>query len=99
MGPPLGHVVGGGTRAGRPIRRVRNCTFHTDKYGRLMAGGDDLAQRPIVVMAGCVEDRAAERIGIGVEELQMSEFLGMGLKQPGVINHGEQDQRLARRHA
>src|SRR5258705_506413 len=44
-----------------------------------------------------IQDGAAQQVGVGIEELDRRHLLGMGVEQPGMIDQGEQDQRLARR--
>jgi hypothetical protein len=44
---------------------------------------------------GRVQDHPSQPVGIRMAELDVRQLLGMMLQQPGVIDHGGQDQRLA----
>ena len=46
-------------------------------------------------MGGDIDQRAFEPLGIGVAELERGQFLQVVVQQPGVIERGLQDQRLA----
>ena len=49
-------------------------------------------------MGGDVDQGGFEPLGVGMAELEMAEFLEVVVQQPGVIERGLQDQRLAGRH-
>ena len=49
-------------------------------------------------MGGDVDQRGLEPFGVGIAELERGQFLQVVVQQPGMIERGLQDQRLAQRH-
>ena len=67
----------------------------------VLALGDQAAQVLGALAAGMhmggVEDGAAQQVGVGIEELEFRDLLGMRVEQPRMVDQRQEDQRLARR--
>src|SRR5262245_3134046 len=95
VGPPLGHVLDGGTLARGPVGGVCDRRLYPREDRAEPTRQDDLAWgRRIGAMAMTrFQDGTADVVGIRVEEFELGKFLGVRVQQPGMIDDREQDQR------
>src|SRR5690348_13087833 len=101
LAPGHQNVVRRGAFAGRPDRAGGD--GGADPLDRVAeVAGSQLGLEPGDVerggMRGNVDQDRLEPLGVGMTELELAQLLEVVMQQPGVVESGLQDQRLAQRH-
>ena len=100
MVPPLEHVLGRGAFPRGPVGEMGHGGLDASEDRATIARRQRLAQAlaGMMMLGREVEHDPAQRVGIAIVELEISEMLGLGIEEPRVIAGREQDERFARRH-
>ena len=81
----------------QPIHSGREQTLYACRQTVLPDRGAERLRIGRVGAGGGIHHRPPQVVGVGIEELELGKLLGVVLQQPGVIDHRNEDQRLAGR--
>lgn len=98
MAPPLADIFGGGALAGGPVGKMRQGRFDARDHRAEFPFRDHRLEIALnLPVCGSVENRLTKPVRVGMREIELGELLGVLVEEPGMVEHGEQYQRFARR--